>query len=457
LTLRVRLTLWYTAVLAGMLLLYGSAVYLLLSYTVVSQIDKQLDQAAEIVRLAFQRDIQGIVLPPMALNLASNVFVQVWDTEGELVAQNLTMMDTAFDPVALRTPAKRYSNVVIDGAPLRVLTYPLYTVNENQLIGFLQLASSLDTVVRARQSLLFVLVVGGVVAVAGAALIGYSTASTALRPLDRVTDTALRITRADDLSRRIPMDGPPRDEVGRLIIAFNETLERLDALFEAQRRFMADVSHELRTPLTAIRGNVDLIARTGEADAETLRAVSSEVERLTRMVKDLMLLSQAETGNLPLAQDEVEIDTLVLEVFQQAKVLAPEGVDLRLGREDQARVRGDRDRLKQVVLNLVTNALDHTPSGGTVTISLDCLQEWARLTVSDTGNGIPPEELPHIFERFYRVDRARRRTALGGAGLGLSIAYWITRSHGGRIDVASEVGKGSTFAVWLPLLSGACK
>jgi signal transduction histidine kinase len=119
-------------------------------------------------------------------------------------------------------------------------------------------------------------------------------------------------------------------------------------------------------------------------------------------------------------------------------------------------VRGDRDRLKQVVLNLVANALDHTPAGGTVTISLDCLQEWARLTVSDTGSGIPPEELPHIFERFYRVDRARRRTALGGAGLGLSIAYWITRSHGGRIDVASEPGEGSTFAVWLPLLSGAC-
>lgn len=340
---------WYTAVLAGMLLLYGSAVYLLLSYTVVSQVDDQLDQAAEVVRMAFQRDIEGIVLPPMALNLASNVFVQVWDTQGSLVAQNLTMMDGPFDAQALTTLAKRYSNMLIDGAPLRVLTYPLYAVSDDHLIGFLQLASSLETVVRARQSLLFVLVVGGVLAVAGAALIGWSTASTALRPLDQVTETALQITRADDLSRRIPLEGAPRDEVGRLIVAFNETLERLDALFETQRRFMADVSHELRTPLTAIRGNVDLIARTGEADEETLRAVSSEVERLTRMVKDLMLLAQAETGKLPLAQDEVEIDTLVLEVFQQAKVLAPEGVELRLGREDQARVRGDRDRRKSVV------------------------------------------------------------------------------------------------------------
>jgi two-component system OmpR family sensor kinase len=456
LTLRARLTLWYTAVLAGMLILYGSAVYTLLSITIVSQVDDQLDQAAEVVRRAFQQDVQGIVLPPMALSLASNVFVQVWDTEGDLIAQNLTMMDGPFDAQALKNPTKTYSTVVIDGAPLRVLTYPLYTVTDARLIGSLQLASSMDTVARALQALLFVLVVGGVLAVGGAALVGWSTAFTALRPLERITDTALRITRADDLSRRIPLEGPANDEVGRLIMAFNETLERLEVLFETQRRFMADVSHELLTPLTAIRGNVDLIARTGEADAETVRAVSSEVDRLTRMVQDLMLLAQAETGKLPLAQDEVELDTLVLEVFQQGKILAPEGVDMRLGVEDQARVLGDRDRVKQVLLNLVANGLDHTPAGGSVTLGLECMGEWARITVSDTGSGIPPEDLPHIFERFYRVDRARARTVLGGAGLGLSIAFWITRSHGGRIDVASEPGKGSTFAVWLPLLSGPC-
>jgi len=286
--------------------------------------------------------------------------------------------------------------------------------------------------------------------VALAGLVGWSTAGAALRPLDRVTETAVQITRADDLSRRIPLAGPPRGEVGRLSQAFNETLERLEGLFETQRRFLADVSHELRTPLTTIGGNVDLIRRMKTADPESLEAIKAEVDRMSRMVNDLLLLAQAESGRLPLAMEPIELDTLMLEVFKQAKVLALNGVRVEIGREEQVQVRGDKDRLKQVFLNLVANALEHSGSGGVVTLSLGCVEGWARLTVSDTGRGMPQEELPHIFERFYRIDPARKRSDLGGAGLGLSIAYWITRSHNGRIEVASEVGKGTTFSVWLP-------
>jgi len=146
----------------------------------------------------------------------------------------------------------------------------------------------------------------------------------------------------------------------------------------------------------------------------------------------------------------------LLEVFHQAKVLSNEKVGIHIGREDQARVIGDRDRLKQVLLNLVVNALEHTPKGGDITLALSCVGDHARLTVTDTGTGIPKEELPHIFERFYRTDPSRKRKDYGGAGLGLSIAYWIVRSHQGRIEVGSEVGKGTTFSVWLPLLEGAC-
>lgn len=449
-TLRNRLTLWYTAVLSGVLVLFGTAVYLLLAFSLTSVIEDTMERTADDLRRAFVRDMRGIILPQLALDLTADIYVQVWDANGGLVDTNFPALQTAFDRASLQGRSPSFSSVVVDGVHLRVLTYPLIVLPEQQVVGYLQLANSLEPVDRTLESLLLVLFAGGLLAIGAAALVGWTTAGTALRPLEQVTDTALQISRADDLSRRIPMKGEPRDEVGQLIQAFNETIERLEKLFESQRRFLADVSHELRTPLTAIRGNVDLIRRMGTADAESLDAITSDVDRMTRMVRDLLMLAQAESGKLPLAKEDIELDTLLLEVFHQAKVLSQDRVEVRLAAEDQARVMGDRDRLKQVLLNLVANALEHTPAGGGVRLGLACVGEWARLTVSDTGSGIPKEELPHIFERFYRVDRSRHRSARGGAGLGLSIAYWLTRSHQGRLEVDSEVGKGTTFSVWLP-------
>ena len=451
-TLRARLTLWYGAVLAGVLILFGATVYILLSYSLVSQIDGTLENTAEDLRRAFRRDVDSIIPPPLALGLTGNVYVQVLDTKGTVIRQSVSLPQEAFDPSNLSTPVQTFSTVRFSDIHLRVLTYPLVVQPEGTTVGYLQLASSLGTVDRAQEALLLVLVGGGLLAVVIAGLVGWTTAGAALRPLDQVTETALQITRADDLSRRIPLSSPPQGEVGRLIMAFNESLERLEGLFETQRRFLADVSHELRTPLTTIRGNIDLIRRMGQIDGDSLDAVTAETDRMTRMVRDLLLLAQAETGKLPMAHERVELDTLVLDVFQLARTLAQDRVEVKIGEEDQASVLGDRDRLKQVLLNLVSNALDYTPAGGTVTLGLACVGDWARLTVTDTGPGIPQEELPNIFERFYRIDRSRKRRALGGAGLGLSIAYWITRAHDGRIEVASELGRGSTFVVWLPRL-----
>lgn len=448
--LRTRLTLWYAGIMAVGLLFYGAAVYSILVVSLTRQVDEALARTAEDIRQTFRRDVEGVSFSPLALDFTASIYAQVWDDGGSLVARNVPQLEEPFDARHLEGEQSTYSTVSLGSVPLRVLTYPLVTTPEGDLVGHLQLAASLQTVEAARQLVLTVLAVGGVLAVGFAALVGWSTAGAALRPLNTVTETALQITRADDLSRRIPLRGPPRDEVGRLTAAFNETLERLERVFETQRRFMADVSHELRTPLTVIRGNMDLIRRTGKADDESLEAVVSEVDRMTRLVQDILILSQAESGKLPLGKEIVELDTLLLEGFQQAKLLAQGRQEVRLSQEDQARVLGDRDRLKQVILNLAANAIEHTPSGGVVTMGLACVDEWARLTVSDTGPGIPQTELPHIFERFYRVDRSRTR-ASGGAGLGLSIAYWITRMHGGRIEVASIEGQGSTFSVWLPL------
>jgi signal transduction histidine kinase len=274
----------------------------------------------------------------------------------------------------------------------------------------------------------------------------------ALAPLDSVTETIDQINRADDLARRIPYEGPEQDEIGSLIEAFNQTLERLETLFTSQQRFLADVSHELRTPLTVIKGNVDLMRRMKNLDEESLTSIDQEAGRLTRLVGGLLLLVQAESGNVSLNIRPVELDTLLLEVFQEMKVLAGEKIKLHLTEIDQIQVNGDRDRLKQVLLNLVGNAIQYTPQGGDVFLSLGKVAEQARLIIRDTGPGIPPEDLPHIFERFYRAEKARTRSKTTGFGLGLSIAQWIVDKHGGRIEVDSKEIQGTTFCIWLPLL-----
>lgn len=458
-TLRARLTLWYTAVLAVILVLFGSIVYVSLSFNLTNQIENSLDRTADDILLTLSDGIpEDLAITLRALDLTSNVSVQILQNDGEIAWQsvNTPLSGSAFDPDNLSMDENVFSSRDILGVDYRVLTVPIVSTAGSEVLGYLQLGTSLTTVNLVAQTLLIMLLVGGLLAVIIAAIIGYIVAGAALSPLDQVTQTAIQITSADDLSRRIPLLGRQTDEVGKLIQAFNATMERLEGLFNTQKRFLADVSHELRTPLTAIRGNVDLIRQFGVADEESLDAISTEVDRLTRLVRDLLLLAQAETGKLPLSRDAVELDTLMLEVFRQAKVLAGERVNVRIGNEDQARVEGDRDRLKQVLLNVVANALEHAPDGSEVRLALKCDGQLAELSVVDEGPGIPEDELSRIFERFYRRDPSRNRNKGSGAGLGLSIAYWITRHHGGDIRVESSVGEGTTFVISLPLLEGPC-
>jgi two-component system OmpR family sensor kinase len=288
-----------------------------------------------------------------------------------------------------------------------------------------------------------------------AGLASWIVISRALSPLQSITDTVDQINRADDLSRRIPYQAQTNDEVGDLVESFNQTLERLESLFTSQQRFLADVSHELRTPLTVIKGNVDLMRRMKEVDEESLTSIDQEAGRLTRLVGGLLMLAQAESGKLTLNLKPVELDSLLTEVFQQMRVLAGSKVHTHLNEIDQAQVNGDRDRLKQVLLNLIANAIQYTPPGGDVFLSLAIVRDQARIIVRDTGPGIPAEDLPHIFERFYRAEKSRTRSQVSGFGLGLAIAHWIVEHHGGRIEVDSKEGKGTTFAIWLPLLANS--
>ncbi len=275
--------------------------------------------------------------------------------------------------------------------------------------------------------------------------------SRALHPIDQITLTAQGIVLAEDLGQRVPV---PRhqDELYRLTVTINELLARVEALFTTQRRFVADVSHELRTPLAAMQGNLEVLDRGGlknpELAAEAVTDMRRETGRLIRMTNDLLLLAQSDS-RVEIRNEPVELDTLILEVFRELRPLA-EGVQLRIGAEDQVTVLGDRDRLKQALLNLGINALQYTPPEGFVTLGLEQQDGYALLTVSDTGVGIGEDDLPHVFDRFYRADRSRSRHS-GGAGLGLSIVKRVAEAHGGHATVASIPGRGSTFAIWLAL------
>ena len=454
--LRLRLTLRYSGILAAIIVMLGIVIYTMLAITLTRQIDISLQSSANEIIRTVRLNLTGVgrlvdTLPNLERFGTPSVYAQIWLPDGTLAIQSERLSYTQpLDPRALKASQTSLRDVTVEGVHLRVFTAPVFALG-GQVTAYVQTAAPLRTVDTTTGTLLVVLFGTGLAAVAAATIVGWITAKRALTPLETITQTALQITRADDLSRRIPMTDAPQDEVGRLGMAFNESLERLERLFNTQRRFLADVSHELRTPLTTIRGNVDLLRRMGGADPTSLDAIQSEAERMSRLVGDLLVLAQADAGTLPLAHAPVEVDTLLLEVLREAQVLAG-NVKLGLGEIDQAVVIGDRDRLKQILLNLVSNALKFTPEGGRVTLGLALVNEWVRVTITDTGLGIPPEELPRIFDRFYRVDKARSRT-LGGAGLGLSIAQRIAQLHGGRIEAASNGhnGHGTTFSVWLPL------
>jgi heavy metal sensor kinase len=461
-SIRTRLTLWYTGLLAISLIVFDLLVYSALGRILMTAMDDRLSaQAQDVVnRIEDENDPVAIILsgraklPPIDV-FGSQFYIQIAQLNGQVVQRSDNLRGQAL-PISPSAVALAEGGVTVDvgqGVRLRVLSRPI--VLAGQLVGTIQVAQSQsatdDTLLATRRVLLIVSISLLLLAAVGGAFL----ARTALRPIQAITGTTRQITQAQDLSQRIPI-AVPSDELGRLTETINGMLARLEDLFNAQQRLVADVSHELRTPLTTIQGNLDLLRRGASDDpvarADTLRAIADETARMRRIVNDLLLLAQADAG-LQLHLQPVEVDTLLLEVYRQAQVMA-KGVTVRLGAEDQALVMGDIDRLRQLLLNLVDNAIKHSPAkSGQVTLTLSRANGWVQVGVQDNGAGISPEDLPHIFERFYRADPSRSRP--GGSGLGLAIAKWVAEAHGGRIEVESQLGKGSTFTVWLPELAAS--
>lgn len=451
-SLRARLTFIYSVLMGTILLVFGVAAYAVVNNVLLSRVDDTLaDAVVDFVALVKINSVGEVHFPSPPAGMDVDVSVQVWGLDDKLQASlgPLGQNRLAFDPFNKRTVRPVFQETDLNGTHLRVLNIPLE--HDGKRVAVMQMAVSLETVATARSYLVTVMLVVWVYGVIMAGVASSFTVGRALVPLKSIVETAEHINRADDLSRRIPSQDGDEDEIGGLIKTFNQTLERLETLFFSQQRFLADVSHELRTPLTVIKGNVDLMRRMKRFDEESLTGIDQEVGRLTRLVGGLLMLAQAESGKLPLNLKPVELDLLLTEVFQEMHVLAGGMVHVHLNEIDQLMVNGDRDRLKQVLINLVANAIQYTPQGGDVFLSLSKAGDQARILCRDTGPGIPAEDLPHIFERFYRAEKSRTRGKSTGFGLGLSITKWIVEHHGGHIEVNSKEGQGTTFAIWLPL------
>lgn len=480
-TIRLRLTLWYTALLGTTLILFSFIFYSTLAANLWAQAQQDAARQANEVANTLTLQLEGNVLiirnNPTRIQFPdldffnSSVGVQIIDLNGMILKRSSNMGPMAVQNYSKALPSIRtgqsYRFYTTNDSNMPLLVYSVPIVANRTIVGAVQVIKPLAGVESTLSQVSRYLIFGTALSLILAAIIGAFLARSALAPIDTITRTASAITRTKDLGRRLSIANDA-SEVGRLAATFNEMLDRIQQLFQTQERLIADVSHELRTPLTTVQGNLELLSRyiatTGQdptrAQAmvgilrETLNEAESESARMGTMISDLLLLAQADSGALQLQLEPVEMDTLLLDVYRQTRRMAerrkgPHALDIRLGSEDQALIMGDSERLRQVLLNLCDNAIKYTPVGGVITLSLENVNGWVKVSVSDTGIGISPEDQAHIFDRFYRTDRARSRE-LGGSGLGLSIVQWIAAAHNGRVSVESVPQKGSTFSLWLP-------
>ena len=450
-SLQSKLTLLFTGLIGGVLAILGLLVYGLVNAILLDQIDQRISISAQriIDGLSVTSENQIISERIFDFLAVENQYVQIWKNSNQLLISKPSIYTSALDENGLRQGQIFYRNSNIEGTRLRVLTVPLET--SRGPVGILQVAIDLTLVDITLRTLAIVLIILLIIALIVAAIISWIMTKQTLAPLMAVTEFAKEITETRDLSRRIPIEDQQKDdEVGQLIFAFNETLGRLDQILQSQKQLVTDISHELRTPLTVIKGEVGLMKKYKQLDFESLVSIENEVDRLTRLVGNLLFLSQAETGEIPLDIKPFSLDELLCEVFQHVQMLAADRLTISIKKMDQVEMKGDRDRIKQVLLNLLGNAIQYSPDDGRIIIELENDGEDAKITIQDNGPGIAKKDIQKIFDRFYRGEKSRTRSHSSGFGLGLSISQYIVNLHNGSIDVKSEIGEGTTFLVILP-------
>lgn len=464
-SLKFQLVGWYAGVLTGCFVLLAVATYLALEKSLVGSLRetqlRRARQVSELVRQEVQKRGEARVGQEVEVRYAPEIndrFVRITQHGGVQVYLSPAPTSQSFEPATIPPPvwpqdSEGSRQVLLMGG--RKMLLVAHTLRMQGGVNYLiETGAPMDGVQAdlTKWVLFLAAMLPAVLAIALGG--GFVLVKRALLPVDRIAASAQRIS-SQNLSERLPV-AQTGDELERLSIALNHMIERLDASFRYSRRFVADASHELRTPLTVLHGELESLVQQPQFSQEWRDRAGSaleEVDRLTHIVEGLFAISRLDAGEAAAQWVRLDLAELATATAEQMSLLA-EDKDIKMTCTAAAAlwVQGDRARLKQVVVNLLDNAIKYTPNRGAIELNVARRDNKAVLEVADTGIGIPAEALPRVFERFFRVDEARSREQ-GGAGLGLSIVKSICTAHQGRVDVSSEPGRGSRFRVELPLIA----
>jgi signal transduction histidine kinase len=472
--IRRRLAFWYTVALGLTMLAFGAALYYERRQSSLQELDQRLALEADLAQRWLVESFR--VLGPLVPDLSSPALDPGISAYLEAFRDYLIVVDTAGNVIGLSgvtrplaaaefqrlaaplypPPAHSASGTIDFAPPLGPVRYHVASMSSSATgVGGLLVGTSEANVAFGPQELLRSMLVIAPVVLLCAAALGWWLAGTSVAPLLGIIDEVEAITDGRSLHRRlaVPLSG---DEIGRLVVTLNGMLARLEQSFASLRRFTADASHELKTPLMVLRAGVERGLTHPQTPRDVMQGLDEtldQINQMTEMVDDLLTLARADEGRAPLALEETDLRELVADVSETAGMLGEDG-KLTVTTEipdEPVRIPVDRQRIRELLLNLVTNAIKYTPPGGSVGLTLGSTPDHATLVVTDSGIGIAPGDLPHIFERFWRADPARSRTGdRPGIGLGLAITKWIAEAHGGTITVQSRPGRGSVFTVRIP-------
>lgn len=450
-SIRFKLTAWYVLILGIILALFSWTIYESVRNRLSSEISKSLQSAAlEAARLFDQSSPTLSSLPPNRSN--QNIFILAYNRPGRLVESSHASAASAFDPKAVAVAlneGKTGIGRVKDPKLGELVIYTIPVVKKGEIVGAVQAARSLASYRASLRELRIALFILVPLCLALAAAGGLFMSAKALSPIERITETTRKIT-SHNLSDRISVKG--KDELARLAKTINGLLDRLQASIESERRFINDASHELRTPLTVLRGEIEVALRR-DRDAEEykrlLAKAISRIDEMSQIVDGLLTMARLGKG-APLNYEDINAMELCFEARERLReAFRAKNIEVTILADGDLFVRGDRIKLRQLLVNLLDNAIKFSQPGSKIELTSTREPGGVFMSVKDAGIGISEEDLPHIFERFYRGS-ASRKTGSPGSGIGLSVARLIAEAHGGLISVQSELGKGSSFTLKLP-------